>query len=72
MNYKARHWMINRRKEFKLSQRDLALKCGVSQQCIGAIETGARNPKISNAKTLAKVLEVNWELFYPDFDEDSA
>lgn len=46
------------RKKQKISQEDLAKKCGVSRQTINAIENNKYDPSLSLAFQLAKVLEV--------------
>ena len=46
-----------------LSQRDLALKAGLSQGYIGAIESGRINPSINALNAIAKVLNVDSSFF---------
>ncbi len=48
-----------RRKELKLTQKDLAEKLNVSDKTISKYETGRSYPEITLLKTLAKVLEID-------------
>ena len=45
-----------RRKEMKISQEELAKKCGVSRQTINAIENNKYDPTLSLAFALAQEL----------------
>ena len=45
-----------KRKQFKLSQEDLAKKCGVTRQTINAIENNKYDPTLALAFCLAKEL----------------
>ncbi len=45
-----------RRKEMKISQEELAKKCGVSRQTINAIENNKYDPTLSLAFALAREL----------------
>ena len=42
----------------KLNQRQLAEKCGVTQQFIQMVESGKRTPSLNTAKKLAEALGV--------------
>lgn len=55
-----------KRKELKLSQEELAKKCGVSRQTINAIENDKYDPTLTLAFSLARELHVTVdELFEP-------
>lgn len=56
----------NKRKQFGLSQEDLAKKCGVSRQTINAIENNKYDPTLSLAFKLAQELNMTVDtLFIP-------
>ena len=57
-------WLRNKRKAKGLTQRQVAEQCGFSPQLYGHIETGRRQPRVTVAKKIAKVLEFDWTLFY--------
>ena len=46
-----------KRKEKKLTQKQLADICGTRQNNISRYETGARTPNLKDAKALAKALD---------------
>lgn len=55
-----------RRKEMKISQEELARKCGVSRQTINAIENNKYDPTLSLAFALARELRMLVdEMFIP-------
>ena len=55
-----------RRKALKLSQEELAKRCGVTRQTINAIENDKYDPTLSLAFRLAAVLETTVDrLFTP-------
>lgn len=43
------------RKQFNMTQSDLAKNCGISVSFVSDIETGRRNPSIDTLNTIAKV-----------------
>lgn len=56
----------DRRKHLRLSQKQLAEKCGVSRQTVNAIENNKYDPTLSLAFRLAEELQLTVdELFYP-------
>lgn len=59
-----REWLINKRIEKKLSQKELAEKCDISQVSIARIESGERRPSPELAKKIADVLNFSWTRFY--------
>ncbi|QQZ08717.1 helix-turn-helix transcriptional regulator [Heyndrickxia vini] len=52
------------RKRKKLSQEDLAEKCGVSRQTINAIENNKYDPSLSLAFSLSRKLDVSMEILF--------
>lgn len=58
--------MIARRLELNLTQRELAERVGVTNRTISNIETGHRTPSGRLALKLAKELNCDFELFFPD------
>ena len=55
-----------KRKEMKISQEELAKKCGVSRQTINAIENNKYDPTLSLAFALARELRMLVdEMFIP-------
>ena len=54
------------RKEHRISQEELAKKCGVSRQTVNAIENNKYDPTLSLAFHLARELQLTVdELFIP-------
>ena len=47
------------RREHKLSQEELAAKCGLHRTYIGSIERGERNITVSSLEVLASALNVD-------------
>ena len=63
-----RRWLIEARAKKKLSQDQVATKCGISRQYYNFIESGKRNCPPETAKKIAAVLEFPWTKF---FEEDA-
>ena len=58
------------RESRKISQKDLATYCGVSQPYICALENGRRkNPSIEVIRKIARVLGVNTDLVLDALEE---
>lgn len=55
------------RKEAKMSQKELGVKLGISQQQIAQYENGNRIPKIDTINNIAGALEMGVRRLYPDF-----
>ncbi len=53
-----------RRKEMRLSQEELAKKCGVSRQTVNAIENNKYDPTLALAFRLAKELRVTVDMLF--------
>jgi len=63
-----RKWLADLREAQGLTQHKVADLAGISQSYYAAIETGERgNPlNVDIAKKIAKALDFDWQLFYPD------
>lgn len=59
-----RNWLINKRQEQELLQRDVAEKSGISVKHYSALETGERRPSPQVAQRIAEVLDFPWTKFY--------
>lgn len=49
-----------------LKQSDVASKIGISEQYYNMIENGKRQPSVSTAKKLSKLLNVKWTIFFDE------
>ena len=49
-------WLKAKRKAQKLTQRELAEKCGICRECICWWENGKNSPTLENADKLVKAL----------------
>ncbi|MEH7223898.1 helix-turn-helix transcriptional regulator [Bacillus sp. JJ1566] len=61
-----RKWLENARKQKKLTHQNVADLAGIKRQYYGMIENGERTPSVSTAKKVAKILDVDWTLFFED------
>lgn len=63
-----REWLVEIRKEKKMSQDRAAKAAGISQSYYAAIEIGERgNPlNVSTAKKIAAALGFPWQKFYEE------
>lgn len=63
-----REWLVEIRKEKKMSQYQAAKAAGISQSYYAAIEIGERgNPlNVSTAKKIAAAFEFPWQKFYEE------
>lgn len=57
------------RKGANLTQASLANECGCERSIIGKIENGVATPSVRLAKRIAKVLGIDWTLFYEEEGE---
>jgi transcriptional regulator with XRE-family HTH domain len=60
----VRHWRTERR----LSQEELADKCGFHRTYIGQIERGERNPSLLNVLTLCRHLGASVSDFFTRYE----
>lgn len=56
--------LASRRKELRMTQKELALKLNVSDKTISKWETGMSYPEVTMLSTIAKVLEMNVNEFF--------
>ena len=54
------------RKKKGLTQKEAALRAGISQAMYSSIESGKRKPSVSAAKRIAKVFGFKWVMFFPE------
>lgn len=59
-----RNWLIQKRDEKGMSQKDLGETVGVTQQAIANYETGCRRPRFETSKAIAEALNFDWQKFY--------
>ena len=61
-----RDWLIEIRKDKKLSQYEVAALSGISQSYYAAIEVGVRGKplNVDTAKKIASALDFQWTRFY--------
>ena len=64
-----RDWLISIRVKKGLRQSDVAAAVGISRPSYFNIEAEERRPSVETAKKIAKALEFDWQLFYPDDPE---
>ena len=66
-----REWLIQIRRERKMTQEYVAQEAGISQGYYAGIELGVRGHKIpvSTAKRIAEVLDFDWVKFYEEPSE---
>ncbi len=61
-----RTWLRTRRKEAGLTQKDVAVLVGVSNQFFNYVENGTRRPSPEVAKQIASILGFDWTLFFEE------
>ena len=64
--------MVQKRKEKKLTQAELAQLVGCSQRAIAGYELDERKPSVPMAQRIGTVLGFPWTGFYPDGEEAAA
>lgn len=62
------HRLLVLRKQKKLTQRQLAIKAGLSTSQIARIETGKLNTTISTLFIISKAMDVELADFFSDFN----
>lgn len=55
-----------KRKALGLNQSDVAKLVGCSNQYYNMVENGKRKPSVTTAKEIARVLKVDWTIFFKD------
>ncbi|WP_339231256.1 helix-turn-helix transcriptional regulator [Bacillus sp. FSL M8-0071] len=63
---KQREWLKCHRLNKGLTQKDVADKAKIARTTYASIEQGERNAGVQTAKSIAKVLDFNWTLFFDD------
>ena len=58
--------MVQKRKERKLTQAELAQLVGCSQRAIAGYELGERKPSVQMAMKIGEVLGFSWTRFYEE------
>lgn len=61
-----RLWLKRARKRVGLTQKQLGDMVGKDITTIGKYENGQRHPQVATAKKIAKVLKLDWTLFFED------
>lgn len=56
--------VLEKRKELKLTQEDIAKKLKISRQYYNAIENFKKSPSVDLAKELADILGFEWTIFF--------
>lgn len=64
MNSKQRLWLKKRRNERKLTFLEIAKLLNMSKQGYWSIEAGIRNPSVTTAKKIARLLDFDWTIFF--------
>lgn len=59
-----REWLATPRKKKNLSHQEVADAANIKRQYYGMIENGERTPSVPVAKSIGKVLGVDWTLFF--------
>lgn len=62
-------FLCRKRKEKNLTQQMVADEAGITKAHYSFIERGKRHPSPKIAKRIAKILDVDWTLFYKDDDD---
>ncbi len=62
----TRKWLIDLRKKYELTQKQVAQLAGISRSYYSEIEVGTKNPGGQTAKKIADVLDFNMVLFFED------
>lgn len=58
--------MVQKRKEKKLTQAELAQQAGCSQRAIAGYELGERRPSVQMAKKIGDLLDIPWTDFFEE------
>lgn len=59
-------WLKHIRIDADMTQIEVAVKVGITQQMYWFIENGERRPSVETAKKIAAVLGFDWTRFFPD------
>jgi len=58
--------MQSKRKEKKLTQREVAKYLEVSRQYYNDLENGKRRPSVELSKKIGEVLDIDWTIFFAE------
>lgn len=61
-----RTWLREMRKEKELTLEEVATLAGISSQMLSYLESGTRDPSVTTAKRIGKVLKFRWFIFFDD------
>ncbi len=56
--------LVEKRKEKKLTQQEIADKIGVSRQYYNDLENEKRSPSVGLAQKIGDVLGIDWTIFF--------
>lgn len=59
-------WLSDVRENKDMSQEQVANQADIARTTYSSIEQGRRNPSVAVAKRIAKVLEIDWTIFFED------
>ena len=62
--------MVQKRKEKKLTQAELAQQAGCSQCAIAGYELGERRPSVQMAKKIGDLLDIPWTDFFEEEENE--
>ena len=62
----VRSWLRSIRELKNMSEQKVADLVGISQPAYHMIESGQKNPSVSTAQGIARVLGFDWTIFYPE------
>lgn len=54
----------SKRKKLNLTQKEIAKKLNISRQYYNAIENSKKKPSVDLAKEVAKILDLEWTIFF--------
>lgn len=59
-------WLSDVRENKDMSQEQVANQADIARTTYSSIEQGRKNPSVAVAKRIAKVLEIDWTIFFED------
>lgn len=59
-------WLSDVRENKDMSQEQVANQADIARTTYSSIEQGRRNPSVAVAKRIAKVLEIDWTIFFEE------
>ncbi|MBA4535144.1 helix-turn-helix transcriptional regulator [Brevibacillus halotolerans] len=66
-----RHWMIKKRVELNFTQEQVANRADIARTTYAMIEQENRTPSVNVAKKIARVLGVEWTIFFEEKCHDT-